>query len=45
MSGASDLFFESELTLAPSAGGTGPQLEVVGLFGLLQLDEVGTEFT
>ena len=42
MSGTSDLFFVCELTLAPSAGGTGPHLELVGLVSLLALDVVGT---
>ena len=45
VSGASDFLFECELTLAPSAGGTCPHLELVGLFALLELVEVGTDST
>ena len=42
---ASDLVFVCELTFAPSAGGTGPHLELVGFVTLLELDEVGTDST
>ena len=36
-SGVSDLVFVCELTLAPSAGGTGPHLELVVLIALFQV--------
>ena len=42
---ASDLVFVCELTLAPSAEGTGPHLELVGFVVLLELDKVGTDST
>ena len=42
VSATSDLVFVCKLTLAPSAGDTGPHLELVGLAALLAL---GTDST